>query len=377
MARSRTNRLRARIAVFVVIVQFILFLTHWFIYDTWVTFRAIPDPPGITGLGAFVAILSVSFIAASLLASRYFNPVVRFLYRIAAVWLGAVNFLFLAACACWAVFLAGALVGWRPEQRVLAGTSFALALLATLLGLVNARWIRTRRIHVKLPNLPASWRGRVAALVSDVHLGHVNGFRFMRRIVARLTQLKPDVVFITGDLYDGTQVDAAKLAAPWKEFSAPLGSYFVTGNHEEFSDPSRYLEAVEQSGVRVLHNEKVTIDGLQVVGVHHHETTNPDRFRSTLRAAAIVREQASILLSHAPHALPIAEEAGISLQLSGHTHGGQFFPFTWFTRRIFKAYTYGLQRFRNMLVYTTTGAGTWGPPLRLGTSPEIVLIEFA
>jgi predicted MPP superfamily phosphohydrolase len=111
--------------------------------------------------------------------------------------------------------------------------------------------------------------------------------------------------------------------------------------------------------------------------VHHHETTNPDRFRSTLRAAAIVREQASILLSHAPHALPIAEEAGISLQLSGHTHGGQFFPFTWFTRRIFKAYTYGLQRFRNMLVYTTTGAGTWGPPLRLGTSPEIVLIEFA
>jgi predicted MPP superfamily phosphohydrolase len=199
----------------------------------------------------------------------------------------------------------------------------------------------------------------------------------MRRIVARLARLKPDVVFITGDLYDGTRVDALHLAAPWKDFSAPLGAYFVTGNHEEFSDPARYLEAVEQSGVRVLRNEKVTIDGLQIVGVHHHETTNADRFRSILRAAAIVHEQASILLSHSPHALSIAEESGISLQLSGHTHGGQFFPFTWFTRRIFKAYTRGLQRFRNMLVYTTTGAGTWGPPLRLGTQPEIVLIEFA
>jgi hypothetical protein len=212
--------------------------------------------------------------------------------------------------------------------------------------------------------------------VSDVHLGHVNGSRFLRRIVSRLRQLGPDVVFITGDLYDGTKVDPRVLAEPWQEFSPAFGAYFVTGNHEEFSDPRKYLEAVNDSRVRVLNNEKILIDGLQVVGVHFGDSTHPDRFRSVLKGAELERGRASILLSHAPHALSIAEEAGISLQLSGHTHGGQIFPFTWFTRWIFGPYTYGLARHGGMAVYTSSGAGTWGPPMRVGTRPEIVLFEF-
>jgi len=368
--------LRARIAGFVVIVQSILLLTHWFIYRTWTDFRAIPDPPGITGAQAVLALLSVSFVAASFLAFRYFNGFVRLFYRVAAVWLGMVNFLFLASCLCWTIYFFVRFSGMNLDRPVVATITFGFAILAGVAGLINARWIRVKRITVGLPNLPPSWRGRVTALVSDVHLGHVNEARFMQGIVDRLTRLRPDVVFLTGDLYDGTKVDAIALAVPWKNLSPPLGAYFITGNHEEFADPSQYLDAVTRVGFRVLNNEKVTIDGLQVVGVRHHDSTNPDRFRSILKRAAVNREQPSILLSHAPHALRIPEQAGISLQLSGHTHGGQFFPFTWFTRRIFGEYTYGLKRFGNMTVYTTTGVGTWGPPMRLGTQPEIVLINF-
>ncbi len=368
--------MRARIAVFIVIIQSILFLTHWYIYRTWTDFRAIPDPAGITAAQAAVALLSVSFVAASLLAFRYFNGFVRLLYTIAAVWLGMVNFLFLAACLCWTIYLAARLARLQVDRPALAAIVFALAILLGIYALVNARWVRVQRITVKLPNLPQTWRGRVAALVSDVHLGHVNGVEFMRRIIARLATLQPDVVFLTGDLYDGTKANAAALAAPWKDLSPPLGAYFITGNHEEFSHPSKYTDAVNSAGVRVLNNEKVTIDGLQLVGVHHRDSTNAERFRSILERASLKRTEPSILLSHAPHALPIPEQAGISLQLSGHTHGGQFFPFTWFTRRIFGKYTYGLKRFGNMTVYTTTGVGTWGPPMRLGTQPEIVLIEF-
>ena len=116
---------------------------------------------------------------------------------------------------------------------------------------------------------------------------------------------------------------------------------------------------------------------LQIVGVDYHDSIKADRFQTVLQRAQIQPDRASILLSHSPHALLIPAKAGISLQLSGHTHGGQIFPFTWFTRRIFGAYTYGLKRFGEMWVYTTTGAGTWGPPMRVGTRPEIVLIEFA
>lgn len=374
---TKDHPLRTQIAVFVGVVQSILFLTHWFIYDTWTAFRAQPDPPGISGLQIAAALLSISFVAASLLAFRKYNPFTRTFYKIAAAWLGAVNFLFLAACACWAILVAASLGGFHIERRAIAAVFFSLAILTSVYGILNARWVREKRITVRLPNLPPSWRGRVAALVSDVHLGHVNGVAFLRRIVARLVHLQPDVVFITGDLYDGTKVDATEMAAAWKDCSPPSGAYFVTGNHEEFSDPSRYLNAVRHSGMRLLANEKVIVDGLQIVGVNHHDTTSAARFRAALEHAEIDREKPSVLLSHSPHGLAIPEAAGISLQLSGHTHGGQIFPFTWFTRRIFGAYTYGLKRFGEMLVYTTFGAGTWGPPMRVGTRPEIVLIKFA
>jgi predicted MPP superfamily phosphohydrolase len=219
-------------------------------------------------------------------------------------------------------------------------------------------------------------RGRAAALVTDTHLGHIIGRRFLRRIVATLGQLRPDVVFVSGDMFDGTHVDYNRLAAPWRSLAPRFGSYFVTGNHEEFSDPAKYLDAIRNSGMHVLHNEAVDLDGLQVLGIPYHESANPHRFQAILENAQLDPTRASVLLTHVPHSLPIVEEQGISLQLSGHTHGGQIFPFTWFTSRIFGEFTYGLKRFGDLLVYTSSGAGTWGPPMRVGTTPEVVLIQF-
>ena len=369
--------LRVRVVGFIAAIQSILFVAQWFVYETWRVFRAVPDPPGITLLQVALAVLSVSFVAATLLAFRYSNLWVRWFYRIAGVWLGVLNFWFVAACVCWVVYLGSLLFGLRlGRTAVVAGTLFGLAIATSIYGIINARWVRVKRVKVALANLPQSWRGRVAALVSDVHLGHVNGSGFIRRIVATLVRLRPDVVFITGDLYDGTKVNPDALAVPWKELSPPFGTYFVTGNHEEFSDPTRYLDAVRSSGIRVLNNDTVTVDGLQIVGVHYRDSASPDRFRSILEYASLDRSRSSILLAHAPHGLATAEKQGISLQLSGHTHGGQLFPFTWITRRVFGEYAYGLKRFGELMVYTSSGAGTWGPPMRVGTRPEIALIEF-
>lgn len=324
-----------------------------------------------------LALLSVSFVLASLLAWRSSHVLVRILYTISAIWLGTSSFCFLAACACWTIYGGARLVGLYPDRRELVVVLLALALLTSFYGIVNAAWTRVRRVSVTLPNLPESWRGRVAALVTDTHLGHVRGSGFMRRIVTTLTRLRPDIVFIAGDMYDGTVARVRELASPWALLAAPMGAFFVLGNHEEFTDSTKYLDAVENSGVRVLNNEKVTVDGcLQIVGVHYRDSTNDDHFRSVLRHADVDRDRASILLTHAPDRLKIAEEEGFSLQLSGHTHGGQFFPFTWITSRIYGKFVYGLQRLGNLLVYVSYGAGTWGPPLRLGTTPEIVLIQF-
>jgi predicted MPP superfamily phosphohydrolase len=158
--------------------------------------------------------------------------------------------------------------------------------------------------------------------------------------------------------------------------SPPFGIYFATGNHDEFGDTRSFLAALKGAGIRVLNSEKVLVDGLQIVGAPYHDTTLPIRLRASLESLHIDRSSASILINHVPNRLPIVEEAGISLQLSGHTHGGQFIPFTWLTHRIFGPFTYGLHRFGALQVYTSYGAGTWGPPMRVGTSPEVVLLTF-
>jgi uncharacterized protein len=177
-------------------------------------------------------------------------------------------------------------------------------------------------------------------------------------------------------MYDGTRANVGALAEPWSTLSVPLGAFFVTGNHEEFTSRDKYLQAISKAGVRVLNNEKIELEGLQIIGVHYREFVDPEQFRTILRGASIAPERPSVLLVHAPHGLAIAEEAGISLQLCGHTHGGQFPPASWIASRVYGAYVHGLHRFGRLLVFTSWGVGTWGPPLRVGTNPEIVLITF-
>jgi predicted MPP superfamily phosphohydrolase len=366
-----------RLIPFIAVVQAILLLVHLLLYETW-----IYAWPGALHSNALLwcrlatAILSVSFVSASLLAFRFFNPVVRFFYRLAAVWLGVLSFLFFAACLSWGVLAAAVLAGASVDAHRMVEILFAVATLLALAAVVNAGWPRVKRVGVRLENLPHSWLGRKAALISDLHLGHVRNGRFLRRIAALVMGQQPDAIFIAGDLYDGTAIDAPHAAEPLRQLQAPLGTYFVAGNHEQFSDDSRYLQAVALAGVRVLHNEKVELDGLQLVGVPYRHASHDEHFRRVLAGLGLNPGRASILLTHAPDRPAVAAEAGFSLQLSGHTHVGQFYPWTWMARRIYRQFVHGLSRIGKMQVYTSSGVGTWGPPLRLGSTPEIVILEF-
>lgn len=428
--------MRSRLAVFITIVQSIIFAGHLFVYATWAVFWG-----GIasgTAVKIALAALSISFVSASLLGWYFHNRLVRLYYAAAAFWLGLSSYLMWAAVLCWIAWgvSSATRLGWAPAH--IADILFALALLTSLYGVINAAWLRVVRINVPLPHLPEQWRGRTAALVTDTHLGHIRNSRFVRRVARKLTSLRPDVVFLAGDVYDGTAADFGKLAEPWAELIAELktyhgdtetrseinshrrgaearrktrvgssaayadsqysastggveteqsatgvlededflGVYYILGNHEEFYSHAEFLPPLERSGVRFLNNEKVEVDGLQLVGVHYRDAIAEDRYRQTLRTMGIDRNRASILLLHAPVRLAVAEEEGISLQLSGHTHGGQFFPYTLIARRVWGKFIHGLQQLGNLQVFTSYGAGTWGPPMRVGTRPEIVLITF-
>lgn len=367
--------MRRRIAVFAVVIQVVLGVGHWFVYETWVGLWHPLDAGWVAALRVMMVVMAFSFVAVSLLGFQFNNSFVRAYYTLAAVWTGIFSFCLCAACACWAVLMPALVIGWRVDSRVLAGVLFGAALAAAAYGVVNASATRVKRVTVKLENLPEAWRGRTVALVSDTHLGHVRGAEFLRRVVRLIARERPDMVLFPGDMYDGVLIDAAA-AEPLRELTAPLGAYFVTGNHEGIRDPEVYLRAVAATGVRVLNNERVDVDGLQVVGVHYRESVNPEVYAAMLAGAGIDGGRASILMVHAPHHLEVAEAAGISLQVCGHTHGGQFWPYTLVVKRIYGVFAYGLHRMGGMQVYTSYGAGTWGPPMRVGTRPEVVMMRL-
>ena len=415
--------MRSRLAVFIAIVQSIIFAGHLFVYLTLSSFWG--GFASSTAAKVSLAVLSMTFVTASLLGWYFHNPLVRVYYVFGAAWLGLASFLLWASVLCWLVwgFSIAARLGWAPQH--IADIVFGAALLATVYGMANAAWLRVTRVQIFLPNLPSQWRGRTAALVSDTHIGHVRNGRFIQRLVRKLIALQPDIVFLAGDVYDGTSADFGKLAQPWQEFisraeqpfhrggaetrntmqraehaddlryhssavSGPdqsyetavleatsfLGVYYIPGNHEEFYSHAEYLPPLVRAGLRPLNNEKVDVDGLQLLGVHYRDAIEPERYHQLLRGMHVDRNRASVLLLHAPVRLAIAEEEGVSLQLSGHTHGGQFFPYTLVARRVWGKFIHGLQRAGNLQVFTSYGAGTWGPPLRVGTRPEIVLITF-
>jgi len=367
---------RRRLIGFIAVIQTVLWLTHLFLYETWTFSQPGSDIHETLWLKLVLGFLSVSFVAASLLAFRYTNALVRAFYRAAAVWLGLVSFLIFAAVSSWIIFGVAQLSGLYMNFHRSVEWLFAAAVLAGLYGVLNASWTRITRTTVRLANLPAAWRGRRAALISDVHLGHVRNGSFLRRMIAKVLKEGPDAIFIAGDLYDGTAIDARRAAEPLSKLVAPHGVYFVAGNHEQFGDDSKYLHAVAAAGVRVLNNEKVEVDGLQIIGVPYRSATRDSHLASALHGIGVDRDRASILLTHAPDHPEIAEAAGVSLQLSGHTHLGQFVPWSWMARRIYRQFVYGLSRIGKMQVFTSSGAGTWGPPLRLGSKPENVMLEF-
>jgi len=379
--------LRTRLFIFVSIVQAILFLAHWSVYATAIHFWDGLASSWTVKL-AFL-LLSISFVAASLWGWYSYGPLVRILYSVAAIWLGFASFFLLASVASWIAYGVSALAGLRWQPAWIADVTFGAASAAALYGIVNAAFPRVTRTTITLANLPPQWRGRTAALISDLHLGHVRNVRFVRRVMNKLLALQPNIVLVAGDLYDGVAGDFEKLAEPWKALTSPsaaqdaavphkpaFGVYYIAGNHEEFYRNAEYLPPLLGAGVRVLDNEKVEIDGLQLIGVHYRDAVQPERYRSILQSMRLDRNRASVLLLHAPVRLAITEEEGISLQLSGHTHGGQFFPWTLVAKRVWARFNHGLQSVGNLQLYTTYGAGTWGPPLRVATRPEIVLITL-
>jgi predicted MPP superfamily phosphohydrolase len=259
-----------------------------------------------------------------------------------------------------------------------------LALAVTLVGFVNARRLaRVVRVEVPIAGLPAELDGYSIAQISDIHVGPTIKRPYLNAIVNKVNGLKPDAIAVTGDLVDGSVQRLALHTEPLARLSAPDGAFFVTGNHEYYSGAEQWIAEVRRLGLRVLMNEHVIRRrgdaALMIAGVTDYSAQhfNPaHKSDPHLAAAGAPRDVAvRILLAHQPRSAPAAADAGFDLQLSGHTHGGQFFPWNFFVP-LQQPFVAGLNRVRSLWVYTSRGTGYWGPPKRFGAPSEITLVRL-
>ena len=272
----------------------------------------------------------------------------------------------------------------HPVIQVSASAVVIVSTFATLMGLIGARRIaRVVNVDVPIANLPSALHGFTIAQISDIHVGLTIKRNYVDGIVNAVNGLRPDLIAVTGDVVDGSVRDLAPHTEPLKRLSAKHGTYVVTGNHEYYSGERAWTAEFERLGLRVLMNEHIVLthEGAQLViagvadyGAHHFNPAQRSDPKAALKDAP-THVSPRILLAHQPRSAIAAADAGFDLQLSGHTHGGQFWPWNHFVR-FQQPFTAGLHKLQNLWIYISRGTGYWGPPNRFGAPSEISRIRL-
>ena len=389
--------------VFLLTAVAVLAGMHYYLWVRLVRDPALPEPWSRL-LTVALGLAAVGMPAGMVLYRlRWSSGLARGLIAAVYVWMGLAFILF-------SLFLALDLVRWiaaggtwlasllrgvpeppaDPERRVfIARTLAGGAVLATgVTGGVGTRIAvgdpLINEVQVRLPRFPRALSGFTIAQISDLHVGPTIQERQVQRVVSQTNALKPDLVVITGDLVDAGVAELRQAVSHVPELEAKYGVYFVTGNHEYYVGVDPWVAELRRLGVRVLRNERVTIGDpgpggacFDLAGVEDYSSRHLDGGGPDLARALEGRdpERSLVLLAHQPRGVSEAVRAGVELQLSGHTHGGQIFPFTLLVKLVYP-YVAGLYRHREPdgtegQIFVSRGTGYWGPPMRLGAPSEI------
>ncbi|MFC1609318.1 metallophosphoesterase [Myxococcota bacterium] len=382
--------------LFFTLALLILGGTHYYFYRRLVVAPQLP-PPWSAILRVTLIVLAFSFVLSFFIGRNLDVEVSRYLLYPIYVWLGVMLILFFALLSV--DFVRGIVwIGTRfgdggsgivdPQRRVflarviagaVVGTTVAVGAISLWRGLSR---LAVKRIEVVLPRLPAAMDGFTIAQLSDLHLGPMRSGSWLREVVRRTNELEPDLVAITGDLADVSVEKFARETAVLRDLDARQGVFFVTGNHEYFYDLHGWLRYLGELGIRVLRNERVPIRrgeaAFDLAGVDDHEGGRlAPGHGADVSGAMRGRdpERAVVLLAHQPRAVKDAALHDVGLVLTGHTHGGQIWPWGCMVY-LQQPYVRGLHEHDGTQLYVSEGTGFWGPPMRLGSTAEITLVTL-
>ena len=371
-------------SIFVVVVAAVLALLTFLLY------RRLAVAPDLTTRGRWAVALVLAVMWGAALAAFAMQAGVidphraRWLAWAGMTWLVVAWYLLLGTLVLGFLALLASLSSSRePRRRLLrVGTPLVVvaSLGATAYGLHEAAMPTVTPVTVTSPELPEGFDGLRVALVTDLHLGPVRDASFAQRVVEEVNAQRPDVVVLGGDLVDGKVTQVADAMAPLADLDAPLGVFAVSGNHEFISqEADAWLTHWETLGITVLRNENVALqrqsDTIRLAGVHDETGTGADAADVDGALGSAPASGFTLLAAHQPQQALDAQGRGIDLQLSGHTHGGQVWPFR-YAVRLQQPVIDGLSLVGDVPVLTSRGAGAWGPPVRVLAPPEIPVITL-
>lgn len=332
--------------------------------------------------------LSASYIIARVLERIWLSSVSDVFTWIGSFWLAAFFYLLLIVIAIDLVRLVNYVIPFIPEsmkslefRRIIFWSSVGLVSLLLLTGFINALIPRIKTLELTIDKKVEGMQEINIAFASDIHLGTLIGPRRTNKIIQRINDLKPDLILLGGDIVDEDlgPVIRNNLGDSLKKLSAPLGVLGITGNHEYIGGAEAAVKYLEEHGIIMVRDTFLQIDNkFYIVG---REDRDSPRFSGGGRKGlseiikGLDHSKPIILLDHQPFELDEKEELGVDLTLSGHTHHGQMWPLNYITKAIYEV-SWGYKKKGNTHVYVSSGVGGWGPPVRIGNRPEIVLINI-
>ncbi len=370
--------MRKQFIYFILSLPIILFLSEYTVFRV-LSFSGLLANPALHYI--FVALAwfcPIFFIVIMLADGRQFLQIKSWLYILAGTWLGLLVYLFTAAVISALAIFADSLIGFPVSFFAVTLFFTAIAIVVTLWGILVATNPRIVHLTVESPALRDTWKGKTIVLVSDTHLGHIWKERFMEKVVRMINDQKPDIVFHAGDIIDAPVFDYDRGFAPLLDLRSTLGTFYTEGNHEGYSrDYKNFRTAFEKiTTITDMTDKRTTVLGTQILGLSYKNSETEAEIGARLDAIGFDPALPSIVILHNPFHTKALADKGVSIVLSGHTHGGQCFPMTLIARKVYGHYCVGATTTHGMPSVTTYGVGAAISPMRVGTISEIVVLKI-
>lgn len=321
-------------------------------------------------------IFPVMFLVSAQFSYNRYSRISAWLNTVSSFWLVVVSYIFIISLLIFVLITTNNYFNLNIPIKEIANLFFIGVLITTTYGIWNSDNIKITRFDINSDQLSKDWSGKKIVMISDIHIGNIRREKFLKKIVDTINKENPDITFNVGDLIEGPSFPYEKWFRPLSDLTPELGNHYVEGNHERYSKEYDIFRSQFPKELNDLTDKKTIINGTQIIGLSHKERESKEKTKSRLKSLEHNPEIPSIILIHDPKNVRALSECGVSLVLSGHTHGGQFFPFTIMIDRLYKQYSHGIAYTNNTVSITSYGVGTSILPIRIGTKSEIVVITI-